>query len=155
VPDYRVLTESEIVDFLKSDEFDSNQTVVLEKDPQVPHPGEKLPMIEAHILLYSANKIICTTETSYSGFLVLADNWHPDWKVFVDGEQSELYRANHTFRAVHLLPGEHEIVFAYISPYFNIGKIISIITLILSISFCVIVLKPTHALEKAKNFSII
>ncbi|UCG93004.1 MAG: hypothetical protein JSV97_04670, partial [candidate division WOR-3 bacterium] len=137
VPDYRVLTESEIVDFLKSDEFDSNQTVVLEKDPQVPHPGEKLPMIEASILHYSANKIICTTESLYPGFLVLADNWHPDWKVFIDGEESVLFRANHTFRAVYLTPGEHEVVFAYISSYFNVGKIISIIVLVLTIGFCI------------------
>ena len=138
VPDYRVLVESEIIDFLKSDTFDPNQIVVLEEDPQVPHPGEKLPMIEAHILHYSANKIICTTESPYPGFFVLAGNWHPDWKVFVDGAEQKLYRANYTFRAVHLTSGEHEVVFSYISPYFNVGKIISIITLVITIGFCIV-----------------
>jgi len=148
VPDYIVLEELKILDFLKSVAFESRQTVILEEDPQVPHTEKKLPLVEAKITDYSANKIICTTEYPYSGFLVLTDNWHPDWKVFVDGEDVKLYRANHTFRAVHLTPGKHEVVFAYISSYFNIGKIISIITFILSIVFCIFVIKSKVFLKK-------
>lgn len=148
VPDYIVLTESEIIDYLKSDVFDPKQTVVLEEDPQVPHPEEKLPVVEASIRHYSANKIVCATEYLHPGFLVMTDNWHPDWKVFVDDEESELYRANHTFRAVHLTPGNHEVVFAYISSYFYTGKIISLITLILSLSFCVIFCRSIRLLKK-------
>jgi len=59
----------------------------------------------------------------------------------VDGEEAKLYRANYTFRAVPLEPGNHEVVFAYISKHFNIGKFISIIAFVLSIGFCIIAVK--------------
>jgi uncharacterized membrane protein YfhO len=76
--------------------------------------------------------------------LILTDNWHPDWKVFVDGEESILYRANYTFRAVYLSQGKHEVVFAYVSPYFNAGRIISIIAFLVAIVACVFLLRPTR-----------
>lgn len=141
VPDYEVLSGLEILDRLKSPDFDPRQVVILEYDPHLPHPEVKLPFVTAEISSYKANKIVCTAESPYAGFLVLTDNWHPDWKVFVDGEQKKLYRANYTFRAVPLEPGKHEVVFAYISDYFNIGRLISIIALILSIAFCIIAVK--------------
>ena len=148
VADYQVLEEPEILDTLISPQFNPRQTVILEENPGVPKPKEELPLCEAKITNYSANKIICKTECPYSGFLVLIDNWHPDWQVFVDGEKSKLYQANYTFRAVYLTAGKHEIIFAYISPYFNLGKIISIAALILSIVFCIFVFIPIIPLKK-------
>ncbi len=141
VPDYFVLEESQILNIVKSHEFNPRHAVILEQDPQIPHPREQFPLVEANITHYSANRITCETQCSYSGFLVLADNWHPDWKVFVDGKESELYRANYTFRAVYLTPGQHEVVFAYISPYFNVGKIVSVIALLLSVGLCIVAIR--------------
>jgi uncharacterized membrane protein YfhO len=141
VSDYRVLEESEILDVLKTKDFDPRQFVIIEENPGVLHPEEGFPLVEAKIAEYSANKITCIAESSYPGFLVLTDNWHPDWKVFVDGEEKKLYQANYTFRAVYLKPGKHDVVFAYISPYFNVGKIITIIVLVLSIGLCVLVVR--------------
>ncbi len=141
VNDYEVLSGLEILNRLKSPDFDPRQSVILEHDPLVPHPKKELPFVAAEITSYRANKIVCSADSPYAGFLVLTDNWHPDWKVFVDGEEKKLYRANHTFRAVPLEPGKHEIVFAYISGYFNIGRIISIIAFVLSIAFCVIAVR--------------
>lgn len=141
VNDYEVLSGLEILNKLKSPDFDPRQVVILEHDPHLPHPEKKLPFVTAEITSYKANKIVCTAASPYAGFLVFTDNWHPDWKVFVDGEQKKLYRANYTFRAVPLEPGKHEVVFAYISDYFNIGKIISIIAFVLSIALCIIAVK--------------
>jgi hypothetical protein len=80
VPDYQILEESEILDVLKTNEFDPRQFVVIEETPGVPHPEEGFILVEAKIAEYSANKITCIAESSYPGFLVLTDNWHPDWK---------------------------------------------------------------------------
>jgi uncharacterized membrane protein YfhO len=148
VPDYAILEESRIIDFMRSQDFDPKQMVILEEDPQVPHAVESMTRGEVRITHYSANRIVCATQNSYPGFLVVADNWHPDWKVFVDGKESTQYRANYTFRAVYITPGRHEVVFAYISRYFNVGSIISTITLIVSIVFCVIAAKPTQLLRR-------
>jgi len=141
VSDYRVLEESEILDVLKTNEFDPWQFVVIEEIPGVPHPEEGVVLVEAKIAEYSPNKITCIAESSYPGFLVLTDNWHPGWKVFVDGEEKKLYQANYTFRAVYITAGKHEVVFAYISTYFNVGKIISIIVFVLSVGLCILAVR--------------
>jgi len=141
VSDYLVAKDSAILDILKSPEYEPEATVILEKEPSVSGLKRGLPMVPAEIIKYSANEVVCGIETPYPGFLVLADNWHPDWKVFVDGKEQELYRADYTFRAVYVPAGDHEVVFKYISPYFNIGSVISIITLVLSVLLCIAAIK--------------
>ncbi|MGB3340962.1 MAG: YfhO family protein [bacterium] len=141
VYDYEVLSGLEILDRLKSPDFNPGQTVILEHDPHISFPETQLPNAVPKIVSYEANKVVCAVESNSAGILVLTDNWHPDWKVFVDGEEKKLYRANYTFRAVPLEPGKHEVVFAYISGYFNIGRIISIIAFVLAIAFCAVALK--------------
>lgn len=148
VPDYQVVKETEVLKVLASENFNPRQTVIIEENPNVPHPENSAPMLEAKILEYSANKIVCQTDCPYPGFLVLTDNWHPDWKVFVDGKREKLHRANYVFRAVYVPAGKHKIVFKYISTPFNSGKIISIITLIGVIAIWIILIKPTTLLKK-------
>jgi hypothetical protein len=94
------LEESEILDVLKTNEFDPRQFVVIEETPGVPHPEEGFVLVEAKIAEYSANKITCIAESSYPGFLVLTDN-----------------------------------------PYFNVGKIISIIAFVLSVGLCILAIR--------------
>ncbi len=141
VPDYYFLTDSDVLDMLKSETYDPRQAVIVEQDPHVPHQEMELPFVEVEISEYSANRVVCNTDCTYSGFLVLLDNWHPDWKVFVDGEERTLLRANYTFRTVYLATGRHRVVFAYISPYFNMGSVISIIALVLSVGLCIVTVR--------------
>jgi hypothetical protein len=146
VPQYRVVAESEVLNVLKSPQFNPRKIVILEEDPQIALSSEEASLVTAKIENYSANEIVCSTNSSFSGFLVLTDNWHPDWKVFVDGKKQKLYRANYIFRAVYVPAGKHEIVFKYISSYFNIGSVISIIAFILAIGFCVVAKKGDRLL---------
>ncbi len=141
VPNYYVLKESDVLNMLKSETYDPRQAVIIEEDPHVPHQEMELPFVAVDITEYSANRVVCTTDCAHSGFLVLLDNWHPDWKVFVDGEERRLLRANYTFRAVYLAAGRHEVLFAYISPYFNLGRIISVIALALSVVLCILAIR--------------
>ncbi len=148
--DYAVHEQTDILEIMQSPNFNPKQTVILEQDPKIPHP-EKMPSHapeQAQVLQYTPNEIVCGTKTDYPGFLVLSDNWHPDWQVFVDGQPSPLYIADYTFRAVYLTAGKHEVVFEYLSPYFSLGKTVSIFAFILSIGFCLIVLLPIRPLKK-------
>ncbi len=143
VHEYMVYDESEALETMKSPTYDPRNTVLLERDPGIPHlvmsddyiPG-KVELVE-----YRPNEVACTVESDHPGLLVLADNWHPDWRVFVDGKRSGLLVANHAFRAVPVQAGAHEIVFKYISTGFNSGSLISIITLLVVIGLCFINLK--------------
>lgn len=47
------------------------------------------------------------------GFVVVSDSFVPGWTATVDGQPVELLRADHTFRAVAIPKGEHEVVMTY------------------------------------------
>jgi hypothetical protein len=141
VHDYEILSGLKIVDRMKSPDFMPQQIVILEHDPHLAMPDTSLNYTPVNIKSYSANKIACSVKIDQAGILVMTDNWHPDWKVFVDGKEEKIYRANYTFRAVPLEPGSHEVVFEYISGSFNTGKIISIIAFLLAIALSAAALK--------------
>ncbi len=131
VADYQVADAKDVLGIMQSPAFDPRSTVILEKDPNLPRAPGKLPMAEARITDYRANRVVCQTDDPVSGFLVLADNWHPDWRVSIDGRPAELYRADYIFRAVYLPSGKHEVVFSYISSSFINGKYLSLVSFIL------------------------
>ena len=128
---------------MKSETYDPWRIVLLERDPRVPHLEINDTFIPgaAKIIDYQPNRVICQVESPNPGFLVLADNWHPDWQAFVDGERTEVYVANHAFRAVHVDGGGHEVVFKYMSKGFNLGRVISIIAFLFALGIGIISLK--------------
>ncbi|MGD2059035.1 MAG: YfhO family protein, partial [Anaerolineales bacterium] len=59
------------------------------------------------------NKVYVETSADGGGWLLLSDSWYPGWKVYVDGEQTELYRANYLFMGTWVPEGQHQVVFSY------------------------------------------
>jgi hypothetical protein len=143
VHEYEVHDESKSLDVMKRQEYDPLHTVLLEEDPGMPHldMSEEYIPGAAQLIEYKPNEITCEIESDYPGFLVLADNWHPDWQVFVDGEKNHLLIANHTFRAVQVPSGKHDVIFKYLSMGFNTGRVISIMALLLASGLCFVGLK--------------
>jgi len=76
------------------------------------------------------NRMNLLVEMRENGLLVLSDTYYPGWKVYVDGEERKIYRANYTFRAVPLLPGTHRVEFVYDPLSFKVGSIITFLTII-------------------------
>jgi hypothetical protein len=66
-------------------------------------------------------------------YLILSDAWYPGWQATLDGQPVPILRANGMFRAVHVPPGQHEIVFTYRSKPFEIGTAVSIACLLTTI----------------------
>ena len=63
--------------------------------------------------------------------MILTDVFYPGWNVSIDGETSEILRANGLVRAVMIPEGSHIIEFNYIPSSFWFGLLISISTVIL------------------------
>lgn len=135
IPDYVILPPEKIIDFLKSPEFNPKEFIILEDSVTYPHPDKKMPLYESLIKKYSPNQIIVETDAPYPGFLLLIDNWHPDWEVYVDGKKEKLLCANYTFRAVYLTEGKHIVIFEYKSRAFVIGLIMTITTIFALLGF--------------------
>ena len=92
---------------------------------------------QAKIVDYGNQHVVIHTSSKSDGILVLADSFYPGWRVYVDGKEENILRANYFFRAVKLGKGDHRVEFKY-DPYsFKIGLIISLTTLlvIISVSF--------------------
>ena len=61
------------------------------------------------------------------GALVVADTFAPGWSATLDGEPTEIVRADGLFRAVLVgSPGAHEVVFRYRAPGLAAGAWISL-----------------------------
>lgn len=71
-------------------------------------------------------KLEIWAELEKPGFLVLLDNFYPHWRAFIDGQETKIFRANYSFRAILLPPGRHKVEFVYQPLSFMIGKLITL-----------------------------
>ncbi len=53
------------------------------------------------------------------GFMVVAGNYHPYWKAYVNGKETKVYKAFGTLRAVQIPAGNSEVRMEYRSAPFH------------------------------------
>src|SRR5262249_14503156 len=91
-------------------------------DPPIPgRSGTGSATIER----YDTTAVTITTTTDVPGLLVLTDTWFPGWRARLDDREAPIMRADHTFRAVALPPGQHRVEFTYWPTSLRIGLMIS------------------------------
>ncbi|HMK26124.1 MAG TPA: YfhO family protein [Chitinophagaceae bacterium] len=61
----------------------------------------------------SANHFEIETQNSSASLLVLTQCYHHHWKVWIDGQQSKIYKTNISFMSTPLPPGKHAVVFKF------------------------------------------
>ena len=62
---------------------------------------------------FSANRVVFRLPEGASGWLYYADGYDPAWKALVDGQPTEVHRANVGFKAVHVPQGAREVTFFF------------------------------------------
>jgi hypothetical protein len=90
---------------------DPSKTVLLDKPPPAPPPAR----VEgtARLARYTNTDVIIDVESSSGGMLLLNDVWHPWWRASIDGNATEILRANAIFRAVQVPPGRFIVRFKF------------------------------------------
>jgi hypothetical protein len=158
VPDHRDVNEQEALVAIKTSAlpngeiFDPETMVLIESDsaassipassiPASPIPASSIPATDSRrtgssISAISLDKIAderfeLSTESDFSGYLVVADQYYPGWKALLDGQATPILRANYVQRAITLPAGKHKVVFTYEPESYRIGLLISSIALIL------------------------
>jgi len=108
--------------------FDSKRQVGMMEDPGI-QPATDTALIggdEVIIDTYENDYISIGTQSRADGVLVLADNWYPAWKGFVDGEEVRVHRVDGAFRGVVLPAGNHAVEFRYISSTQRMGRLLTL-----------------------------
>ncbi len=116
VPTAQVLPDEEaVLAALKQPSFEPLHAVVLAQhhdNPSISAADESDPSSMAgpvSVLAYSPNEIVLAAHAERPGYLVLSEVWFPGWLATVNGEPAPVWRANYTFRALPVPPGDLEI----------------------------------------------
>jgi len=66
-------------------------------------------------------------------YLLLSENWYPDWRATVDGRPTPVHRADNTFLSVVLPPGAKEVRFEFVDPAYRTGRLVTIAALLATV----------------------
>jgi hypothetical protein len=124
--------------------FNPRREVILEE--RIPTGGSEDLQGHAEISRYTNTAVQIRSKLTTPGVLVLADSYYPGWKLYVDGKESHLLRANLFFRGAFLEQGDHSIEFRFRPCSFFIGAFISVLTI------CGIVSRAIFVASKRRGF---
>lgn len=142
--DYKIAkTQSQFNSIFFDKSFNPRETVILEKKPVNFSPSSGSEPGEVSLSSYGSNKVELKTKAEDNTLLFLSDTYFPGWIASVDGKETQIYKANHAFRAVVLPSGVHDIVFEYKPQSFFFGIIVSIISGVFFLGYGVVVGKKT------------
>ncbi|MCX5804296.1 MAG: YfhO family protein [Proteobacteria bacterium] len=127
-----VKDDQTVIEKLQSDTFDGKRELILIGNKEAVYENKDL---RGHVKLvsYKANRFSLEYETSNDAFLYVSDTYYPGWRAYVDGKETNIYRANLAFRAIEVPKGKHTVVFKYIPMSFYIGLVLTIIGILLCI----------------------
>jgi hypothetical protein len=142
-----VVEPAAAIDRLLAADFDARSTVLLEE----PLPADVEVAAGAagavEWLERGVDRYTLRVAPDRPALLVVLDNWFPAWRAKVNGELTPIYRANHTFRAIAVPPGEHTVTFEYAPVALRTGALISL--LVLALLLAVIVLDAWRGRRRA------
>ena len=111
--DYEIIADGkETLTRFYEDEFDFRRVILLEKDPEIVS-SDVTGSGSAKIVYEAPERIVFDVRSNKPGLLFLSDNFYPGWRAKVNGKDTEIYRANYTFRAVPVPEGKSEVEFYY------------------------------------------
>jgi hypothetical protein len=126
-----VVPDSLAVRRLLAQDFDVRGTAVLERPLPANVEIRAAPQGRAQWLQRSANRQRIKVTSDRPALLVVLDNYYSAWQARIDGKATPILRANHTFRAVPIPAGEHEVTFTYNPGYLRGPAIASAVILVL------------------------
>jgi hypothetical protein len=108
--------------------FDHRHAVVLERDPGIHCTDCPDTLSGVKVVESEPQHLTCSVNLKVPGILVISENYHPDWKVFVDGSRRNLLHVDYVLKGVALTAGPHKVEFVYRSSALRIGEILTFIS---------------------------
>ncbi|MBI4631612.1 MAG: YfhO family protein, partial [Chloroflexi bacterium] len=115
----------EAIKLARAADFDPTKKVIIEGEVNRSASSGTGSIRITHYGTESLNVMIDSTS---DGWFYINDVWYPGWKAWVNGEETPVYRANGTFRAVRVPSGQHTVFMKYESTYLSLGIWIAMAT---------------------------
>lgn len=130
-----VMDDEAAINSLKNG-FAYREKVILSEKPSADYKGsvESAGSIQGSAKVIASPKMdtqVFAVEANRPGFMVVAGNYHPYWKAYVNGAEAKVYKAFGTLRAVEIPAGKSEVRMEYRSTPFHASVKVSIVALIL------------------------
>jgi uncharacterized membrane protein YfhO len=125
---------------MQGDAFDPKKMVVFDNKyrTDVPmYPSEDDVKSSYSLIEYNIDKIFIKVSADKPSYMVLSEIFYPGWHAKVDGKDVPVLCGNYIFRVIPINEGVHEIYIYFVSWPFRIGIIISLISLIISLSYLI------------------
>ncbi len=136
VPGAAKLPEGQVVATIVDARFPVNSVVVLPDTASIkPEPlrtqGDSTP-VRATLAEWAPGKMRVTLQGSdpRPTYLVVAENWYPDWHAQVDGKSVAVHRGNHTLLTVALPSGAREVTFSFGSARYRLGRVVTLLAVL-------------------------
>ena len=147
VRDFRVMDSKAILSTISRNDFYPGQMVLLEEEPKI--RGQSLRAFDpktsserkssqnssslegtVDVLSESNNRLYLSVDAKEDSLLVLNDTYFSGWKVYVDGHEEKIYRADYAFRAVPIDAGAHQVLFVYDPLSFKLGAVMTFLGIV-------------------------
>ena len=125
----RVLEPQQILDRMKSEDWDPSQEILVDRAPPfaLPEKGTDLPASPVRFILDRATEIQLECVTDRAGLLILSDTFVRGWTAEVDGITTPIVPVMHWARGVYITPGSHRIRFTYQTPGLHVGALFTLL----------------------------
>jgi hypothetical protein len=142
------LHENEILNDIKNKVSNLRTTVLLEEsltEPLETGTGSAI------LLDSDVNSQKFSIDTNTRALFYVSDAYFPGWKVYIDGKETHVYRANYNFRAVLVPEGKSQVVFKYDPFSYRFGKYVSVGSFLFLILFGGVSIFQQNKLKKKEK----
>jgi len=129
------LPEERLLPTLLDPRLDVGRVVLLPSDaPVQPAPLDTMPArstSQARVAQWEPGRMTVRMEPvpDRDGYLLVSENWYPDWRAEVDGQAAKVLRGDLTFLTVPLPKGAREVRLTTRSDAYRRGKMVSFASL--------------------------
>jgi len=117
-------TDEALLDRLKDPAWNPRASVLLGRPVTItvpPSQGSPGTSSDVELKTYTSTEIDLEAETAQSGFVLINDQYDPDWQAQVNGHDVPLLRADYIMRAVAIPAGWSKITLRYVAHYHVAG----------------------------------
>ena len=126
----------QILNLVKNNQFDPLEVAFVEEDIEDIESPDSTTSV--NISVFKDEQVIFDVIASGNNFLFIGDTYmtgetdyklfqvRTGWKVFIDGNETKIYRANHGFRGIVVSAGNHKVEIIYAPESFEISKYVAL-----------------------------